>query len=123
MNQYGMRGSVLGNSMIASVRDQSAIYYNPGSLAMIDSNLITVSVNLYQYDMVTTNNGAGDGIPLRSREFLAMPNMISGSRKLDKKGKQKLYYTYLKKNNSKFKASARYDGMANVIQDENHPGE
>jgi hypothetical protein len=35
-DQYGTRANLLGGCTVGSVRDLSATYYNPGSLAMND---------------------------------------------------------------------------------------
>jgi hypothetical protein len=68
--QYGMRGSILGNAIMSHVRDNSAIYYNPACLSLIDSNNISVSASLYQYDMTDMPNGAGDGIDMKRLFFI-----------------------------------------------------
>lgn len=120
--QYGMRGSILGNSIMSYVRDNSGIYYNPACLSLIDSNNISVSASLYQYDMTDMPDGAGKGIDLKSRQTIVLPNMISGGFPFGKKKNHKLYYTLLTKNLSRFKTGARFDGIADVIKESNNPG-
>ena len=59
--QYGTRSTLLGGTVIGSVSDLSATYYNPGAIALFkDVNLI-ISAQAYQYDKYVLVDGAGDG--------------------------------------------------------------
>ena len=59
--QYGTRSTLLGGTVIGSVSDLSATYYNPGAIALFkDLNLI-LSAQAYQLDKYVLGNGTGEG--------------------------------------------------------------
>ncbi len=120
--QFGPKGVVLGNTIMGSVNDNSAIYYNPGCLADIDSNSLSISSSVYQYDMVDFIDGAGRNLDLKSGITQVLPSMISGTFNLKSNRKQKFGYALLTKNQTGFNSSARIDGQEDVIPEYNCPG-
>ena len=46
--QFGATATLLGGAVIAGVRDNSALYYNPGTLGFIEGNSISVTATLYK---------------------------------------------------------------------------
>ncbi len=122
-NQYGPRGSILGNAIIGGVKDNSAIYYNPGFLALVDSNNISVNANFYQFDALKIKDGAGIGIDLKSGQTQILPSMVSGTFRFKNLSKHKFGYAILTKNQTGIKTSARIDKELNVIPDFNNPGD
>ena len=48
--QFGSRPALMGGAVVGGVRDNSAVYYNPGALAQMDSLTVSVSANAYQLD-------------------------------------------------------------------------
>ena len=122
-NQYGPRGSILGNAIIGGVKDNSAIYYNPGFLALVDSNNISVNANIYQFDALKIKDGAGKGIDLKSGQTQILPSMVSGTFRFKNLSNHKFGYAILTKNQTGIKTSARIDKELNVISDFNNPGD
>jgi len=59
--QYGTRSTLLGGSVIGSVSDLSATYYNPGAIALFTDVKFILSAQAYQYDKYQVKNGTGEG--------------------------------------------------------------
>jgi len=57
--QYGTRSTLLGGTVIGSVSDLSATYYNPGAIALFKDVNFILSAQAYQYDKYKVKNGAG----------------------------------------------------------------
>jgi hypothetical protein len=121
-NQYGPRGSILGNSIIGSVKDNSSIYYNPGYLALVDTNNISISASIYQYDMLNIKDGAGKGFDLKSNQTQILPSLVSGTYQFKNGSKHKFGYAILTKNQTGIKTSSRIDKELNVIPEFNNAG-
>ncbi len=121
-NQFGPRGSILGNSIIGSVKDNSSIYYNPGYLAMVDSNNISISASIYQYDMLNIKDGAGKGFDLKSNQTHNIPSLISGTYQFKNSKKHKFGYSILTKNQTGIKTSSRIDKELDIIPEFNNAG-
>lgn len=121
-NQFGPRGSILGNSIIGSVKDNSSIYYNPGYLALVDTNNISISASVYQYDMLNIKDGAGKGYDLKSNQTQILPSLVSGTYQFKNGSKHKFGYAILTKNQTGIKTSSRIDKELNVIPEYNNEG-
>jgi hypothetical protein len=121
-NQFGPRGSILGNAIIGSVKDNSSIYYNPGYLAMVDTNNISISASIYQYDMLNIKDGAGKGFDLKSNQTQILPSLVSGTYQFKNSKKGKFGYSILTKNQTGIKTSSRIDKELNVIPEYNNAG-
>jgi long-subunit fatty acid transport protein len=123
-NQFGTRGSVLGNSVAGGVFDLSAIYYNPGCFARVDSNTVSVSANVYQYDMLKINNGAGQGLNLESNQFIPMPSMLAGSYQLKNSKYKKHHFGYIliAPTQTSISTNFRKDALEDVIPEFNNRG-
>ncbi len=59
--QYGTRSTLLGGTVIGSVSDLSATYYNPGAIALFRDVNFILSAQAYQLDNYKIKNGAGEG--------------------------------------------------------------
>ncbi len=46
--QYGTRSTLLGGTVIGSVSDLSATYYNPGAIALFPDTKFIISAQAYQ---------------------------------------------------------------------------
>jgi hypothetical protein len=107
MQQFGSRSALLGGAVAGGVRDNSAVIYNPGALAFIDSNSISVSGNGYQYSMLKLQNGAGTNLDLKSNRAQTIPLMISGMYRFKKHPKHFLGFTVMQKQQTGFSMTAR----------------
>jgi long-subunit fatty acid transport protein len=115
---------VLGNSVAGGVFDLSAIYYNPGCFARVDSNTVSVSANVYQYDMLKINNGAGQGLNLESNQFIPMPSMLAGSYQLKNSKYKKHHFGYIliAPTQTSISTNFRKDALEDVIPEFNNRG-
>jgi len=123
-SQFGTRGSVLGNAVMGGVYDLSAIYYNPGCFAKVDSSAISVSANVYQYDMLNMKDGAGLGLNLKSNQFTALPSMLAGSFQFKNPKYKRHHFGYIliATAQTSINTNFRKDAMEDVIPDFNNPG-
>ncbi len=104
--QYGSRSSLMGGCVVGGVQDNSALYYNPGGIAYIDSSHLNVSANAYGMDFMQLKNGAGTNLDLNSMKILVYPQFISGMVKFKFVPKLKLAYGLLTRYRSEVKMHA-----------------
>ena len=118
-NQFGPRSALMGGAVVGGVRDNSAVYYNPGALAFIDTNALSVSATGYQYDMLKIKNGAGNGYDLTSNQTRIIPLIMTGIFKLKQHPKHSFGYAILTKDQTGMKMSARNDSEMKILPDSN----
>jgi len=82
--QFGAKSSLLGGAVVGTYADNGAMYYNPGALNFKDSTNISVSANLYKIERMRIQNALGKGINLTSYNFDVTPQLISGTRRINK---------------------------------------
>jgi len=59
--QFGAANTLTGGAEIAGVRDNTALFYNPGAMGFITTNKISLSANIYEAEMVKLKIVAGRG--------------------------------------------------------------
>ncbi|MBT8461658.1 MAG: hypothetical protein KJO44_03975, partial [Gemmatimonadetes bacterium] len=106
-NQYGNRARMLGGSVIGSVSDISAVYYNPGRLATNPTAGLILAGNVFQATRVTRENALGPGQDLSSTKYDALPALFAGEFTLGFMGKSRLAYSLLTRQNFDISVSAR----------------
>jgi hypothetical protein len=94
-NQYGPRAMLLGGSLVGSVGDMSATYYNPGALGYIEEPELLLSANAYRANSLTIQDGGGEGVDLETSKFNPLPNMFAGAFRKTWLGNNKLAYSLL----------------------------
>ncbi|MBE0647586.1 MAG: hypothetical protein IH596_07375 [Bacteroidales bacterium] len=90
--QFGAKSTLLGGSVIGGVRDNSAIFYNPGAFAFFEYPSLSVNANLYQLNKLLIKDGAGQGVNLNSARLSIFPQIISGMMTLRKRPEISLSY-------------------------------
>ncbi len=84
-NQHiGAKSALVGGAVTASVRDNSAIYYNPGALGFLDRSNFSVTASMYNYRNSFIENGAGKHLNLFNETVEVVPQFISGVIKIPK---------------------------------------
>ena len=112
--QYGAESTLLGGAMVGGASDNSAIYYNPGSLAFINNPSLSIDANVYRMDKTVISDGAGNGQNLNSAQISIYPQIISGMLKLLKNDRVKFSYTLLTRNHNNILMNARYTNTASA---------
>lgn len=110
--QYGAAGTIMGGAMVAGTDDNSAIYYNPGSLAFIGNTSLSVDANVYRLDKIFILDGAGKGMNLNSAQLSVYPQIISGMLNIFKKSRFRFSYTMLTRNHCNLLMKTRYTSSA-----------
>ena len=76
--RYGTTATLLGGTVVGSVRDLSATYYNPGGLALSAAPASILGAKAFQFNNIIVVNGAADGVDLSSPAFRPAPDLIAG---------------------------------------------
>jgi hypothetical protein len=110
----GSRTALLGGAVVGGVRDNSAVFYNPGALGFVDSSSISIAANSFQYEMVNIINGGGNGVDYKSNKFQTVPLVtLSGSFKLKPNSKSTFGFIVFTKNQTANSFSKRIDDSLN----------
>jgi hypothetical protein len=117
--QYGAESTLLGGAMTGGTNDNSAVYYNPASLAFITNPSLSIDANVYRMDKILISDGAGKGMNLNSAQLSVYPQIVSGMINLYKTKKLKFSYTLLTRNHGNILMNTRYTGKASG----NDPGD
>lgn len=121
--QFGTKSCLMGGAVIGGVRDNSAVFYNPGALGFIENKELSISANAYQLDRIIMNDGAGKNIKLKSSTMQTMPLIISGLMKHKKYPKHTFGYCLLTADQFNIKTSGRISQLRNLIPDSLSAGE
>jgi hypothetical protein len=105
---FGAVSTLMGSAVIAGVRDNSASFYNPGTLSFIEYPNLSVDANVYKLDKIIMSDGAGSGIDLNSAQLNIYPQILSGMINYIKVPGLKLCYTILTRNFANTLMSSRY---------------
>ncbi len=76
--QYGTTATLLGGTVVGSVRDLSATYYNPGGLGLSAAPASILGAKAFQFNNLIVANGAADGVDLSSPAFRPAPDLVAG---------------------------------------------
>lgn len=76
-HQYGARGLLLNGSIIASVNDETAIFYNPGSMALTEEFGISLSLITPTYSLLKTTDFLGEGTSFSNQGLDLSPGLVA----------------------------------------------
>ncbi|MBK5096846.1 MAG: hypothetical protein JJE01_03605 [Gemmatimonadetes bacterium] len=93
--QYGPRASLLSGVVIGSVDDISGTYYNPGALGVADDLAFAISADVYEYESITIEDGAGQGVDLGTTKSGVRPSLVAGTITRSLFGQDVLAYSVL----------------------------
>jgi len=89
--QYGTKSTLLGGTVIGSVTDLSATYYNPGVVSFFDDPKLILSAKVYQYELVTVINGAGNNKDLDYSSISPSPTFVAFKFNIDTTGRNRKF--------------------------------
>ncbi len=121
-HKYGPRNVLLGGGDDATSRDNSAIINNPGGLGFNRLPSLSITTNAYAMDNSKFKDGAGDGLDMKATQLNIIPLILSGVYKHKKFPKWTVGYALVDKTRYRFKASQRFDGTVDVLDDDYSPG-
>jgi hypothetical protein len=113
--EYGAVSTLTGGASIASVRDNAAIYYNPGALGLIDSSSVSVNSDVYGFDYYNLKNDAGRGQNMKSFKTDIFPQIAAGSLILKKAPALRITYGTLTRFSNNYKFDVNTNGYYTVI--------
>ncbi len=102
-NQYGNRARLLGGAVIGSSRDLSAVYYNPGGLALVDQPDALLTGYVFELDNIKYTDVLFKDTDLSSTRFDAVAGLIAGQLPLNFLGDSRLAYSYLTRHNLEYR--------------------
>jgi len=75
--QYGTQGELLLGTVVGSVIDLSAVFYNPGTLALQKNPSIVLGTKAFEYQTVKFQDAEGNDSPLQSSSFGPAPTLFA----------------------------------------------
>jgi hypothetical protein len=113
--QYGTRSMLLSNSIIGSVEDLGAVFYNPARLGVIDNPAFVISAKVHQLSNTTIENATGDNANLKKSSFGGAPSLVAGTFKVNWLENHKFAYSFLTRRRSDVNVGTRDDIYGDVI--------
>ena len=77
--EYGTTSELLGGTVVGSVRDLSATFYNPGALALAKDPRFILSLETLELSSITLPRAAGDTLNLTQTSLASSPGIFAGS--------------------------------------------
>ncbi len=119
--QFGNRSMLLSGTVIGSVSDLGAVFYNPGRLALTENPAFVLSAKVYQWDRYTVKDGIGEGADLKESQFGGAPNLVAGSFTLPFLEDHQFAYSFLTRRRAESQFSFRAERFGVLV--EGLPGE
>ncbi|GAO42619.1 hypothetical protein [Flavihumibacter petaseus] len=120
--QFGTRSALLGGSIVGSVNDNTALYYNPGALGFIDTGSLSINANIYGIENIRIFNAAGNKADFRSSQVSTVP-LLFGGMIPNRKNAWRFSYGLMAPVDFNFKSTARLDGNFAIVNDNESPGQ
>ncbi len=105
--QFGNRARLLGGAVVGSASDSSALYYNPGALALVPKPELLLSGTVFQYESVDMQNALGPGANLSDSRFALVPSLFAGEIQLEGLGENRIGYAFLIRQDAEFRVNQR----------------
>jgi hypothetical protein len=76
---YGPIGQLTEGTLVGGVSDLSAVFYNPGALALLDKPRFVVGLTSVELANIDVPDAAGEGLNVDQLVFDIVPSMLAGS--------------------------------------------
>lgn len=119
--QFGTRSALLGGAVVGGVRDNTALFYNPGSLGFIDTAMVSINANLYKVENIKIQNAVGNEADFKNANFVSVPILIAGMLP-SKNPRLKWGYGLGAPMHFNFNGNGRVDGPYPIVNDAESPG-
>ncbi|MBU8895270.1 hypothetical protein KRR26_06615 [Corallococcus sp. M34] len=93
--QFGNRAWLLGGSLMGAPADISAVYYNPGALALLTTPEFELSGSVVEYSRITVANGLGPGKDLTTSRINVPPALLAGTLRFGWLGRARMGYAFI----------------------------
>jgi hypothetical protein len=113
--QYGTHSTYMGGSVIGSVKDLGAVYYNPGRLPLLEDPTFILSARVFQVQRLSIEDAVGENIDLQESGVGSAPNMLAGSFSLGEQDQHQIGYSLLTRFDSDLEYSIRTNGEGDII--------
>ena len=107
--QVGNKARLLGGAVIGSVRDLSAVYYNPGALALREEREILLAGRVIEYHSYSANTPLFQGQNFGWTRVMMPPSLFAGEIRVDNSGKNRMAYSFLTRQNIYYKLRNRLE--------------
>ena len=114
--QFGARASLMAGAMIANPQDNTAVFYNPAALGMLESSSISVNATVYKAQLTHLENMAGRGNSDQYIRYVYYPQMLSGMLPLKKNSRLKLGYVLMTRFNDRQRYNSRVTEITDVME-------
>lgn len=105
--QYGNQARLLGGAVIGSASDLSAVYYNPGRLALAERFELVIAGNVVEFT-ATDLDAAGRERNSGKARFSLSPSLFAGELKFGFLGKGRLAYSFMARQYSELRLAAAF---------------
>lgn len=122
-HQYGARSGLMGGAVVAGCDDTGAGYYNPGRLGFISNPQLSATADLYQLDVLSIPDGAGQGNNINSTQVRIVPLLASGIFLFEGAPRHAFGFNIISRQYWSASGSARRKARENVIADTRSPGD
>ena len=107
-HQYGSRGLLLNGSIIASVNDETAIFYNPGAMSLSEDFGLSLSLITPTYSMIRTTDFLGEGTSFTDQGLGLAPGLVAAKFKPFGTDKITMGFTTFKRFKSEVRVEDRF---------------
>jgi hypothetical protein len=108
-NQFGNRARLLGGAVVGSTRDVSAVYYNPGALALVDQPELLLAGNVIELTRIRISGTTPDGNDAGSTTLRLSPSLFAGEVRT-KSTTNRFAYSFLTKQSARLDVKTRQAG-------------
>jgi hypothetical protein len=112
--QYGNQARLLGGAVIGSASDVSAVYYNPGRLALVDDAQLVLAGNVFEYSRLKISDLVAEGATITSSQLGGVPSLFAGQIRSSESSKNRFAYSFLPRHSSSLRLNERRDVSAAV---------